>query len=220
MGVLSSSSEQHQPKEDELADDDCSYRNWLHCLPGPAEQFCASWNGTDAQMVLSAGFWCRIMILDGHRRGGSFVAPYPSGHDDDEGPPVRRRDTSRKVEVRISSRRNEMIGVPSILQREPRPGIGFKPWIVLVPGGGVEPLSVPGHPLCCGPETSATSPSRRRWFDLRDMRRHISSSRGRGNVGRVESRHHGFPPFPYSVISMACFFRPALLDKPLRHPAL
>jgi hypothetical protein len=45
----------------------------------------------------------------------------------------------------------------------------------------------------------------------------ISSRRGRGNVGipkgfpksvgRVESRLHGFPCFPYSVISMACFSR-------------
>src|SRR5271170_4933735 len=44
-----------------------------------------------------------------------------------------------------------------------------------------------------------------------------SSRRGRGNVGipkgfpqsveRVGSRLHGFPPFPYSVISMACFSR-------------
>jgi hypothetical protein len=25
-------------------------------------------------------------------------------------------------------------------------------------------------------------------------------------VGRVESRHHGFPCFPYPVISMACFW--------------
>ena len=43
----------------------------------------------------------------------------------------------------------------------------------------------------------------------------ISNRRGRGNVGipqgfprsvgRVESRLHGFPCFPYSVISMACF---------------
>ena len=46
-------------------------------------------------------------------------------------------------------------------------------------------------------------------------RRHLSSRRGRGNVGipkgfpksvgRVGSRLHGFPCFPYSVISMACF---------------
>src|SRR5271170_1654079 len=48
-------------------------------------------------------------------------------------------------------------------------------------------------------------------------RRHISSRRGRGNVGipkgfpqsveRVGSRLHGFPCFPYSVISMTCFSR-------------
>src|SRR6202042_2752322 len=47
------------------------------------------------------------------------------------------------------------------------------------------------------------------------MRRHKSSRRRRGNVGipkgfpksagRVGSRLHGFPCFPYSVISMACF---------------
>ena len=52
---------------------------------------------------------------------------------------------------------------------------------------------------------------------LEGMRRHISSRRGRGNVGipkgfpksvgRVGSRLHGFPCFPYSVISMACFAR-------------
>src|ERR1700679_4357538 len=46
-------------------------------------------------------------------------------------------------------------------------------------------------------------------------RRDISSRGGLGNVGilkgfpksvgRVGSRHHGFPCFPYSVISMACF---------------
>jgi hypothetical protein len=46
-------------------------------------------------------------------------------------------------------------------------------------------------------------------------KRHIFSRRGRGNVGipkgfpksvgRVGSRLHGFPCFPYSVISMACF---------------
>ena len=44
----------------------------------------------------------------------------------------------------------------------------------------------------------------------------ISNRRGRGNVGipqgfprsvgRVGSRLHGFPCFPYSVISMACFW--------------
>jgi hypothetical protein len=82
-------------------------------------------------------------------------------------------------------------------------------------------VSVPGHALRCGPETSVTSPLRWRWFDLRGMRRHISSRRGRGNVGipkgfpksvgRVESRFHGFPCFPYSVMSMACF-SPAMLD--------
>jgi hypothetical protein len=47
------------------------------------------------------------------------------------------------------------------------------------------------------------------------MRRQLSSRRGRGNVGipkgfpksveRVGSRLHGFPCFPYSVISMARF---------------
>ena len=45
----------------------------------------------------------------------------------------------------------------------------------------------------------------------------MSGLRGRGNVvipkgfpkrvGRVGSRLHGFPPFPYAVISMACFSR-------------
>jgi hypothetical protein len=57
---------------------------------------------------------------------------------------------------------------------------------------------------------------------------HISSRRDRWNVGipkgfpksvgRVGSRHHGFPCFPYSVISMVCFCL-ALLDQRLRHPA-
>ena len=52
-------------------------------------------------------------------------------------------------------------------------------------------------------------------FELRGMRRQLSSLRGRGNVGipkgfpksvgRVGRRLHAFPPFPYSVISMACF---------------
>src|SRR5271163_5252695 len=76
-------------------------------------------------------------------------------------------------------------------------------------------MSVPGHALRCGPETSVTTPLRCLWFELRDTRRQITSRRGRGNVGipqgfpksvgRVESRVHGFPCFPYSVISMACF---------------
>jgi hypothetical protein len=78
--------------------------------------------------------------------------------------------------------------------------------------GGV---SVPGHGLHCGPETSVTSPLRWLWFDLSGQEKHISSSRGSGNVvipkgfpksvGSVGSRLHGFPCFPYSVISMACF---------------
>ena len=52
-------------------------------------------------------------------------------------------------------------------------------------------------------------------FEWRGMRGPISSRRGRGNVGipkgfpksvgRVGSRLFGFPCFPYSVISMACF---------------
>src|SRR5882757_6459851 len=78
-------------------------------------------------------------------------------------------------------------------------------------------MSVPGHALRCGPETSVTSPLLLRWFELWGHDRHISSRRGRGNVGipkgfpksvgRVGSRLHGFPCFPYSVISMACFSR-------------
>src|SRR5271163_4028623 len=85
-------------------------------------------------------------------------------------------------------------------------------------------MSVPGHALRCGPETSVTSPLRWLWFELRDTPRQISSRRGRGNVGipqgfpksvgRVESRVHGFPCFPYSVISMACFLRGAAIMHP------
>jgi hypothetical protein len=81
----------------------------------------------------------------------------------------------------------------------------------LFPTGAV---SVPVHALRCGPEISVTSPLRWRWFELRGVRTHIFSRRGRGNVGipkgfpksvgRVGSRLHGFPCFPYSVISMAC----------------
>ena len=67
-------------------------------------------------------------------------------------------------------------------------------------------VSVPGHALRCGPETSVTSPLRWRRFELRGYERHLSSRRGCGNVeipkgfpksvGRVGSRLHGFP---YSV---------------------
>jgi hypothetical protein len=62
---------------------------------------------------------------------------------------------------------------------------------------------------------AVTGPLRWRWFDLSGTRRHIYRRRGRGyvgipkgfpkSVGRVGSRLHGFPCFPYSVISMACF---------------
>jgi Transposase IS66 family len=39
-------------------------------------------------------------------------------------------------------------------------------------------LSVPGHPLRCGPETSVTSPLRWRWFELRGHEKtYIHSSR-------------------------------------------
>jgi hypothetical protein len=68
------------------------------------------------------------------------------------------------------------------------------------------PLSVPGHALRCGPETSVTSPSRC-FFE------YLSRSRSGGNVGipkgfprgvgRVESRFYGFPCFPFLVISTA-----------------
>ena len=54
-------------------------------------------------------------------------------------------------------------------------------------------------------------------LQLKVTRRYMSGLRGRGNVvipkgfpkrvGRVGSRLHGFPPFPYAVISMACFSR-------------
>jgi len=76
-------------------------------------------------------------------------------------------------------------------------------------------VSVPERSLHFGPETSVTSPLRWRWIEYRGHeKRYIQSSRP-GNVGilkgfpksvgRVGSRHHGFPCFPYSVISMACF---------------
>jgi hypothetical protein len=78
-------------------------------------------------------------------------------------------------------------------------------------------VSVPGHALRCGPETSVTGPLRWRWVELRAHEKtYIQSSRPWecGNpegisteCGKGGSRLHGFPPFPYSVISMACFSR-------------
>jgi hypothetical protein len=76
-------------------------------------------------------------------------------------------------------------------------------------------VSVPGHALRRGPETSVTSPLRWRCFKLIVTTSNISRRRGRGTVvipkgfpkrvGRVGSRLYGFPCFPLSVDSMACF---------------
>ena len=93
----------------------------------------------------------------------------------------------------------------------------------VLPSGADVHMSGPGDALRCGPETSVTSPLRCGRVEW--ARKDISSRLGRGNVGipkgfpksvgRVGSRLHGFPCFPYSVISMACL-SPAMLDKPLR----
>jgi hypothetical protein len=79
-------------------------------------------------------------------------------------------------------------------------------------------VSVPEHPLHFGPGTSITTPlwSKGLGFALScSCILKYATSRGCGNVvipqgfpksvGRVESRLLGFPCFPYSVISMACF---------------
>jgi len=79
-------------------------------------------------------------------------------------------------------------------------------------------VSVPEHPLHFGPGTSITTPlkSKGLGFGLSwSCILKYANSRGCGNVvipqgfpksvGRVESRFLGFPCFPYSVISMACF---------------
>jgi len=82
----------------------------------------------------------------------------------------------------------------------------------VLPSGADVHMSGPGDALRCGPETSVTSPLRCGRVEW--ARKDISSRLGRGNVGipkgfpksvgRVGSRHHGFPCFPYSVIPMAC----------------
>jgi len=71
-----------------------------------------------------------------------------------------------------------------------------------------------GHPLQvpCGVEWLEL----RLWLVFAVAPKHLARRRGRGNVGilkgfpksvgRVESRLYGFPCFPYSVISMACFY--------------
>jgi hypothetical protein len=79
-------------------------------------------------------------------------------------------------------------------------------------------LSVLERSLHFGPRTCVTTPLRSNClgFGLSCFcTLKYASSRGRGNVvipkgfprsvGRVESRLLGFPCFPYSVISMACF---------------
>jgi len=79
-------------------------------------------------------------------------------------------------------------------------------------------LSVPERSLHFGPRASITTPFRSKGLGFGLSCSCIlkyASSRGRGNVvipkgfprsvGRVESRLLGFPFFPNSVISMACF---------------
>ena len=77
------------------------------------------------------------------------------------------------------------------------------------------PVSVPGHGLRCGPETSVTSPLR--WWELQPiccfcncLEISIPSSKRwkcgnpegiPGGVVRVASRFYGFPCFPLFVIS-------------------
>jgi hypothetical protein len=75
-------------------------------------------------------------------------------------------------------------------------------------------MSVPGHALRCGPETSVTSPLRWRWFELRGQEKtYIQSSRPWecGNpegiskeCGKGGKPASWLPCFPYSVISMVC----------------
>src|ERR1700677_5146144 len=91
-------------------------------------------------------------------------------------------------------------------------------YLIVANGCSTVDLSVPEHPLHFGPGTSITSPlcSRGLGFGLSwSCILKYASSRGCGNVvipqgfpksvGSVESRFLGFPCFPHSVISIACF---------------
>jgi hypothetical protein len=86
-------------------------------------------------------------------------------------------------------------------------------------------VSVLQRSLHVGPRTSITTPLRSKGLGLGlscFCTLKYASSQGRGNVvipkgfprsvGRVESRLLGFPCFPYSVISMACFGGSGLSD--------
>jgi hypothetical protein len=92
------------------------------------------------------------------------------------------------------------------------------PEIIFLDDQGGSQVSVLERPLHFGPRTSITTPLRSKGFGFGlscFCALKYASSRGRGNVaipkgfpksvGRVESRLLGFPCFPYSVISMACF---------------
>jgi hypothetical protein len=91
-----------------------------------------------------------------------------------------------------------------------------RPGGTLIFMGGGTGVSVLERSLHFGPRTSVTTPLRSKGlgFGLSCTLKY-ASSRGHGNVaipkgfprsvGRVESRLLGFPCFPYSVISMACF---------------
>jgi len=79
-------------------------------------------------------------------------------------------------------------------------------------------MSVPGHALRCGPETSVTSPLRWRWFELRGHERHISSRRGRGNLGIPNgiSKECGKGEKPaswLSMLSILCHFHGLLFAR-------
>jgi hypothetical protein len=86
-------------------------------------------------------------------------------------------------------------------------------------------VSVPEHPLRCGPKTSVTSPLRWRWFELRRHEKtHIQSSRpwecGNPEGISKECGKGGKPALWLSMLSTLCHFHGLLLsrqrpDKPI-----
>src|SRR6266702_550349 len=86
-------------------------------------------------------------------------------------------------------------------------------------------MSVPGHALRCGPETSVTSPLRWRWFEFRGHQKtYIQSSRpwecGNPEGISKECGKGGKPASWLSMLSILCHFHGLLfarqmLDKPI-----
>jgi hypothetical protein len=119
--------------------------------------------------------------------------------------PLKRKEKPRQARENLSG--PFLPAAPSLLIRRSRARNNEDG-----PRSGV---SVPGHALRCGLETSVTSPLRLRWFELRGHpKTYIQSSRPWecGNpegiskeCGKGGKPAYGFPPFPHSVISMACF---------------